>query len=121
MCNAPGAYHRAEAHVCTLRTRRRTRPFRHVRLRRLRSRTTPIPTSAAAGCCLTERQCAAATASALDGLSYLHSRRLIHRDIKAANLLLTRRGELKLADFGVVARCVAAARWSFSGVVGVLH
>ena len=67
---------------------------------------------AATGCCLTERQCAAAMTSALDGLSYLHGRRLIHRDIKAANLLLTRRGKLKLADFGVVARCAPARKHS---------
>lgn len=37
----------------------------------------------------------------IDGLEYLHSMRVIHKDIKPGNLLLTLEGDLKISDLGV--------------------
>lgn len=34
-------------------------------------------------------------------LKYAHSKNIIHRDIKPGNILISRRGEIKLADFGI--------------------
>lgn len=36
----------------------------------------------------------------LRGLSYIHQRYILHRDLKPQNLLISDTGELKLADFG---------------------
>jgi len=47
--------------------------------------------------------CARYVAQTLLGLDYLHRRGVIHRDIKSGNILVTRHGTVKLADFGIAA------------------
>ncbi|KAJ3592660.1 hypothetical protein NHX12_007787 [Muraenolepis orangiensis] len=45
---------------------------------------------------------------ALLGLQHLHNNRIIHRDVKGNNILLTTEGGVKLVDFGVSAQLTSA-------------
>ncbi|KAK1161178.1 serine/threonine-protein kinase 10-like [Acipenser oxyrinchus oxyrinchus] len=53
---------------------------------------------------LTEPQIKVICRQMLEALVYLHSMKIIHRDLKAGNILLTQDGDIKLADFGVSAK-----------------
>jgi serine/threonine protein kinase len=48
-----------------------------------------------------ERLVASYVAKILEGLNYLHSEGVVHCDLKAANILSTKNGNIKLSDFGV--------------------
>ncbi|KAL0970418.1 hypothetical protein UPYG_G00241700 [Umbra pygmaea] len=66
---------------------------------------------------LKEKQIAYVCRETLQGLYHLHETSKMHRDIKGANILITERGDVKLADFGVAAEISAsvAKRKSFIG------
>ena len=52
----------------------------------------------------------------LEGLAYAHSEGMIHRDVKPANILLSKRGRPVLTDFGI-AQIVGGTRHTVSGAL----
>ena len=53
--------------------------------------------------CFDECQTRTVLRTLLLGVTVLHARNIMHRDLKRANLLLSEKGVLKIADFGVSA------------------
>lgn len=53
--------------------------------------------------------------SILKGLEYLHQQRIIHRDVKPSNILVTRDGQMKLCDFGVSGELINSVAGTFTG------
>lgn len=76
---------------------------------------------------LSEDEMAVISRECLQGLNFLHSNHVIHRDVKSYNILLRTDGSVKLADFGIAAQLtpeqnlrssvVGTSRWMAPEVV----
>jgi serine/threonine protein kinase len=53
------------------------------------------------GGCLSSKEALAIVPQICDALQFAHDRGIIHRDIKPENILLSKEGQVKIADFGV--------------------
>jgi len=62
-----------------------------------------------------EQQIGAILREALSGLVYLHKSKIIHRDLKSANILVNETGVCRLADFGVSAKQQSESNTTVTG------
>eukprot|EP00930_Biecheleria_cincta_P095920 TRINITY_DN87811_c0_g1_i1.p1 TRINITY_DN87811_c0_g1~~TRINITY_DN87811_c0_g1_i1.p1 ORF type:complete len:425 (+),score=70.87 TRINITY_DN87811_c0_g1_i1:100-1374(+) len=67
-----------------------------------------------------ERDAVAIFGQVVLALEYVHSRRVLHRDLKSQNVFLTRTGEVKLGDFGI-ARVLEDCEHSAKTRIGTPH
>lgn len=70
---------------------------------------------------LNERESIDIIIQALNGLIHAHDRKIIHRDLKLANIMVSDEGVVKIMDFGI-ARVLGSSRMTSEGrVIGTLE
>ncbi len=61
------------------------------------------------------------TLQILSALGHAHGRKIIHRDVKPQNMMVTRNGQLKVADFGIAGMADTKTLTSDGSVIGSVH
>jgi serine/threonine-protein kinase len=79
------------------------------------------PLSELIGRPMAPEQAALLVAQAADGLAVAHAAGIVHRDVKPANFLVTRTGQLKITDFGIARARGAASVTDTGTIMGTPH
>ena len=67
---------------------------------------------------LSSEESLSVAASMADALAYAHQRRVVHRDFKPANILLTQEGEPVLSDFGIAKSMSSESKTVLGTIMG---
>jgi len=70
---------------------------------------------------LTPARVVAIACQVCDALEHAHYHKIIHRDVKPYNILITKNGQAKLADFGIARESTAATLVQTKNLVGSVH
>ncbi|MCR4707970.1 MAG: protein kinase [Clostridiales bacterium] len=70
---------------------------------------------------LTEQEAVHYALQILAALGHAHSRRIIHRDVKSQNIMVTRNGQMKVADFGIAGIADTQTLSGNGVVIGSVH
>ena len=60
-----------------------------------------VPTTQGLSSCVAQIRSHVNVSCASQGIAFCHDNRVLHRDLKPQNLLINKRGELKIGDFGL--------------------